>query len=198
MNKNKQINTEDSLDFIDELNLEDISVDGIEQSDIKDNFELVECPNCGFKNIIYARKCTKCNHDLDKYNKSCPKCGKINANNVQKCDCGFNFKRKKIPFWVGLLLSIIIVLPLFFLYKYKPELSDKFSGILRVILLFVVIFMVLNMFFNKSNDVVAYSAEVEMFKKHKELNKMKKKSSIAVIAGIIVAVIYLFYYLIFK
>ena len=157
--------------------------------------EMKKCPKCGFENIKYTRKCTKCNHDLDTNNKSCSRCGKINSNNVKRCECGYNFTKRKLPFFVGFLISLAIVVLLIVLYNVSPTLTKKISGILKIVLLFVSIFMVLISFVNKTNDVVVFSAENEIIKKDKSLNKMKKTSKLAIISGIIVAVIYLFYYI---
>lgn len=159
------------------------------------DLEMKKCPKCGFENIKYTRKCTKCNHDLDTNNKSCSRCGKINSNNVKKCECGYNFTKKKLPFFVGILISLITVVLLIVLYKFNPLFTKKFSNVLKIVLLFISVFMVLSSFVNQKNDIVVYSAENEIIKKDKSLKKMKNTSKLAVISGIVVAVVYLFYYI---
>ena len=158
------------------------------------DLEQVTCPKCGFKNIKLTRKCTKCNYDLDKNNKICPRCGKIKANNVKRCECGFNFSRKRISVFLGLIVSLIVVVLLFILYKINPSLFNDVSFALKVILIFVIFVSLLKTYVNINAETVAYSAEKEMIEKHKKLKKMKKTSNIAVVIGFVIALLFLVYY----
>lgn len=162
------------------------------------DLEMIKCPHCGFENIKYTKKCTKCNYDLDTNNKSCPRCGKINANNVKKCECGYNFTRRRLPLFVLFLISALIAGLLVVFYKLNPSLGEKVFGVTKIVLIFIIVFIVLNSLMNKKHDVVVYSAENEIIKKDKSLNKMKKTSKVAVVSGIVAAVIYLCYYILSK
>lgn len=158
-----------------------------------DKEEQIICPKCKFKNIKLTKKCTKCGYDLDKENKVCAKCGKIKANNVKKCDCGFDFTKKRLSVLFGVVLSISVVILLSIIYIFSNELWKKISVALKVLFLFVVFVMVLRSVTNTNYEVV-HSDEIEMLKKQKSLNKMKSISKIAVVVGGIISVLFLIYY----
>ena len=155
--------------------------------------EQIICPKCKFKNIKLTKKCTKCGYDLDKKNKVCSKCGKIKANNVKKCDCGFDFTKKRFSVLFGVVLSISVVILLSIIYIFSNELWSKISVALKVLFLFVVFVMILRSVTNTNYEVV-HSDEIEMLKKQKSLKKMKNFSKIAVVVGGIISVLFLIYY----
>lgn len=155
--------------------------------------EQIVCPKCNFKNIKLTKKCTKCGYDLDKKNKVCSKCGKIKANNVKKCDCGFDFTKKRISVLFGVVLSVGVVILLSIIYIFSIDLWNKISMALKVLFLFVVFVMIVKSITNTNYEVV-HSDEIEMLKRQKSLGKMKRISKLAVIIGGILSVLFLIYY----
>lgn len=155
--------------------------------------EQIICPKCKFKNIKLTKKCTKCGYDLDKKNKVCSKCGKIKANNVKKCDCGFDFTKKRFSVLFGVVLSISVVILLSIIYIFSNELWSKISVALKVLFLFVVFVMILRSVTNTNYEVV-HNDEIEMLKRQESLNKMKRISKLAVVVGGIISVLFLIYY----
>lgn len=155
--------------------------------------ELIICPKCNFKNIKLTKKCTKCGYDLDKKNKVCSKCGKIKSNNVKKCDCGFDFTKKRMSILFGVILSVGVMILLSIIYIFSIDLWNKISMALKVLFLFVVFVMIVKSITTTNYEVV-HSDEIEMLKRQKSLSKMKKISKLAVVIGGILSVLFLIYY----
>lgn len=165
-----------------------------------DNVKQIKCPKCGFLNMKGTRTCSKCHTNIDSYRKSCPKCGKINANNVKRCvSCKYNFMKKRKSIWFYLIISLIFMVVLFLLvYFCKDGFYKKFNLVLKVFSGFMILAILVNTLTYGSKDKINYTAEDEMLYDYKKFNGMKRFSSIAIIVGGILAIIYLIYYYIFR
>lgn len=162
------------------------------------DLEQIKCPKCGFMNLKLTKKCTKCKQSLDDMTKSCPKCGKIKKKDTIRCDCGFNFNKKRRSLLGNIIIAVIIMVLLFVVLKINDGILEEFNFGLKVILIFAVVVMFIKTIFNFGDDVVSYSAETEIVENSKSLSKMKKISNIAIIVGGIAVAIFLICYYCFR
>lgn len=158
--------------------------------------QLIECPKCGFKNIVGTRKCSKCKTHIDKNRKVCPKCGKVNYSSINKCStCNFNFATKKRSIWANLIISILIIVVLSLLVLFgKEEIVERFSFGLQVLAGFGVFVLIIKMFTFGDKDTINYSAEEEMIDDRKGFGIMKRWSNRAILIGAIIVFLFLVYY----
>lgn len=160
--------------------------------------EQIICPKCGFKNYKLTKKCTNCKVNLDKNHKVCPRCGKKKVNNVSKCDCGFNFTAKKISVFNGFVISVGVVLVLLILCALNQSLWNKISFGIKILLLVMIVWILMRKVFNLEHNDFLPIAELEMLQNNKVLNKMKKKSKLFIAIGVIVGLIILLCYFLFR
>ena len=74
----------------------------------------------------------------------------------------------------------------------------NFNLVLKVFSGFMIFAILVNTLTYGSKDKINYTAEDEMLYDYKKFNGMKRLSSIAIIVGGILAIIYLIYYYIFR
>ncbi len=160
--------------------------------------EQIKCPHCGFKNLKLTKKCTKCNYDLDFENQSCPKCGRINSNETKRCECGFNFKRRKRTLLGNVIITLVVMGLLFVLYKFKGDFIKQYDVAIKALVGFGVFVMVIKTFTSLKDEEVSYTAEEEMFEKHKPVARMKLFSNISIVVGAIAIAAFLIYYYVFR
>lgn len=192
----------DNIEAIDEL---------FDISDIKNRAEIekenvvsvgkelthVKCPKCGYMNFELSRKCTKCRYDLDFVNKSCPKCGRIHANAVKKCGCGFDFNKKKRSLLINLILTLLIMGVIFIVMNNYADVLKKYDMVVKVLLIYVVFVFLCRMFIS-SNPYEGFGAEHEMLEQYKRKTNPKLKRNLMIVFGFVVAVGFLVYYYYFK
>lgn len=194
--KHEKVDEIDNLFDISNIeNRGEIEKDNVES--ISKELAHVKCPKCGYMNFELTKKCTKCRYDLDSVNKSCPKCGRINANEVKRCECGFNFNRKKRSLIVNLIIALIVMVAVFVVMKYYPDILKKYDMVVKVVLIYFVYVFVLKMFIS-SNPEEGFGAEHEMLEKYKRKESPKVMRNLLIIFGFIVAVGFLVYYYYFR
>lgn len=196
MKKNKEIEIIDDIDNIDFIeNRAEIEKENVDS--VAKNLQHVKCPNCGYMNFELTKKCTKCRYDLDSANKSCPKCGKISENSKKRCECGFNFNKKKKSLLGNLIITIIVMALLFVLMKYYGDILDKYDMVLKVVLIYIVFVFVCKTFIS-SNPEENFGAEHDMLEKYKRKENPKVFRNLMIIFGAIAAIGFLVYYYYFK
>ena len=196
MNKNKDIEIIDDLDFIDNIeNRAEIEKENVEL--VSKELNLVKCPKCGYMNFELAKRCTKCRYDLDDMNKSCPKCGKINEKNKKKCDCGFNFNKRKRTVLGNFIIALLVMILLFVAFNFYGDVVEKYDMVIKVVFIYFA-FVFLCKTFISSNPEEGFGAEVEMLEKYKRKENPKVIRNLLIILGAFAAIGFLVYYYYFK
>lgn len=195
----KEYENMDELDnLFDISNIEnrgEIEKDNVES--ISKELAHVKCPNCGYMNFELTKKCTKCRYDLDFVNKSCPKCGRINANAVKRCECGFNFNKGKRTLLSNLIVTLIIMVLLFVLLKYRSDVIKEYDMVIKVFFIYVAFVFVCKMFISSNpNDDLA--VENDILDKYKRKSNPRVIRNLLIIFGAVAAIGFLVYYYYFR
>ena len=196
MKKKKEIELiDDLIDISDIENIEEIKRENVES--VSKELGQVTCPKCGYKNFELIKKCIKCHYDFEVLGKSCPKCGKITANSVKKCECGFNFKKKKRPLIINLILTALIMAVFIILTGKYGNLIEKYDMVIKVFAIYIAYVILCKMFiYSGTNEL--FGAEHEMLEHHKRKVNPRLKRNLFIIFGFIVAIGFLVYYYYFK
>ena len=196
--KKKYEKIEDMDNLFDISNIEnrgEIERDNVES--ISKELAHVKCPNCGYMNFELTKKRTKCRHDLDYINKSCPKCGKVNANAVKRCECGFNFDKMKRTLLGNLIITLIIMVLLFVVMKYHSDVVKEYDMVIKVFFIYVAFVFVCKMFIS-SNPNDDLSVESDILDKYKRKSNPRVVRNLLIILGAVVAIGFLVYYYYFR
>ena len=158
-----------------------------------------KCPKCGFMNIEGTKKCTKCQHSLDKKRKSCPKCAKYNDIEATRCiSCGFNFEKKRHNVLFNLFFSILLfeLLSVLAYFEFKGLLKN-INLALKICAGLLILFIIIGTITYGKDEIVDFSAEEKMVNT-KSFNKVKLICSIIVCIGILIAGGVLLYFYVIK
>lgn len=160
----------------------------------------VKCSNCGFSNVLGAKKCIKCNAKLKAVTKSCPRCAKKNDINNNKCvSCGYNFNKKRRSVWFNLIISMLLVIVLCSLLALKKmDTLNGITNILKVLAILFIVYLVYSTLTYGSKEIANYDKEKELVKENKNISKMKKYSNVAIVIGTIIILGIAIYFCIFK
>ena len=196
MRKYEDVEINDDLSDIRNIeNLAEIEKENVDS--ISKELEHVQCPKCGYMNFKLTKKCTKCRYDLDFVNKSCPKCGRINANAVKRCECGFNFNKGKRTLLSNLIVTLIIMVLLFVLLKYRSDVIKEYDMVIKVFFIYVAFVFVCKMIISSNpNDDLA--VENDILDKYKRKSNPRVIRNLLIIFGAVAAIGFLVYYYYFR
>ena len=163
----------------------------------KKNFETKKCPNCGYENVIGAKKCIKCGNVMEK-TKSCPKCAKINGFDAVECtSCGFTFNKKRLSLVSNLIISILVVLILCLLVYFDIDIiANNMSLIVKAIAIICIMGLLITTLTYGSKDKMTFSAEEKI--NNREFSKVKKTSYIIIVIALVAGIIFSLYYYLFR
>jgi hypothetical protein len=127
-----------------------------------------------------------------------PNCIRAFANAVKRCECGFNFNRKKRTLLGNLIFTLLIMVLLFVATHYFGDTLKEYDMAVKVICIYVVFVFVCKMLISSHNPNDNLSAEHEMLEKYKRKSNPIVTRNILIILGFIAAVGFLVYYYYFR